>query len=82
MRMCSESVPGGDAVFIDNVQGPESLVLRIVVAIERERVMRVEPAVIEVSTFIPVTYFDHDYSRSHDVVTIVSPASLQSREEE
>ena len=52
MRMRAEALPGRDAVVIDDAQGAEAHVRRIVVVGEGEGVMRLQPAVIGVAAFV------------------------------
>ena len=45
----AEALPGRDAVVVDDAQGAEAHVRGVVVVGERERVVRVEPAVVGVA---------------------------------
>src|SRR5258705_5154944 len=54
-----ESGARDDAIFIDDTQRAEFDMLRIVVAGERERVIRIEPAVVGVTALAAAPYFQH-----------------------
>ena len=55
---------GLHAVLVDHAQRPEPHVLRVVVVGERERVIRVEPAVVGVAALGAAAQFDHGHVSS------------------
>ncbi len=61
MAVRAEPLAGGDAVLVDDAQRTELDVLRIEVIRERERVIRLEPAVVGVTPLLAATDFLHDY---------------------
>src|SRR5207302_5391608 len=49
MRMPGKALTGGDAIFVDDPQAAPMHVLRIVILIERESMISIQPPVIEVA---------------------------------
>jgi hypothetical protein len=62
MGVRSESLRWSDAVFIDNPQGAKPQVPWVVIPIEGERVIRIQPPVIEMPALISETYLKHRIS--------------------
>ena len=56
----AEALAGSDAILVDHAQRAELDVLRIEVVGERERVVRLEPAVIGIAALEAPTDFLHD----------------------
>src|SRR5262249_41617959 len=61
VRMRSEPLSGSDTVFVDHAQGPEAHVPRVVVRVEGERVVGVQPSMIRVAALVSMTNCNHDY---------------------
>ena len=61
MRVSAESLRGRNPVFVDDAQGPKAPVSGVIVSIERECVIRVEPSVIEVTALVSVPDLDHSF---------------------
>jgi hypothetical protein len=57
-----EALAGGDAVLVDDAQGAEAHVPRVVIIGEREGVVGVEPAVVGVATFVGAS---DEHGREH-----------------
>jgi hypothetical protein len=52
MAVFRKAATGCDKIFVDNTQTPKTHVARVVILVERKRVIGVEPPVIEMPTLV------------------------------
>ncbi len=55
MRMCPKTLRRGNAILINDPQGSESHVVPVMVGVEGERVVSVEPAVVGMAPLVSMT---------------------------
>src|SRR5690606_35853065 len=67
MRMGTETAPGLNAILVDHAQRTEPHVFGVVIVGEREGVIRLEPAVIGVTSFMGWAQENHGRSLSAQV---------------
>jgi hypothetical protein len=61
----AEALPGRDPVLVDHAQRAEAHVRRVVVAGERERVVRLQPAVVGEAALVAAAQGQHGGLRGH-----------------
>ncbi len=79
VRMRAEALPRRDPVVVDDAQGAEAHVRRIVVVREGEGVMRVEPAVVGVAAFIGPSDVQFGRCRFHANNMAASPGPANAK---
>src|SRR4029078_4698702 len=78
MRMCRKALSGSHAVFIDNAKMAEVDVLRVVVVRKGERVVRVQPSVVDVTTIGRAPDFNHASTNPAPTVSLASSIRMNA----
>src|SRR5207244_3498909 len=76
MRMRSETLSRHYEIVVDDAQAAETHPLRVVIIGEAESVIRVEPTVFGVASFICFSYFHHGKTMPHDARSWERPCFL------